>query len=393
MSPHEALLSASGLRPMSAFVVVGSVVLAVALWVVRLAADDSEQPTRVRFEEGELPAYSIAARDGRTIARFVPRFDLELSPRSLWQAHTPRRMAETLARVLANGTSSGELLAAMLPDADASGEVRVEAWKLSLRQAQRVHDWIESGADTGRGPLAGLRIERDGERGFQLVWRPETVLGEAERASHGFTQAWRWARRIADGLYEALYEQPLDPLVASESQARSAREAIFKALVPTAFARAVRGIDPDQVLALRAALEAEGVAAWQMRIAYARDRVYPSGTDKLFGSWGYSDPLAPEAQPRDGLELVSDRLLSQRRYAFLDRRAERYRWIDDRPVRGERANGFLEFVPASAPPVVRTTLDLGLQRFLGEQLRDTLDTHKAALAIDRKSTRLNSSHT
>src|SRR5262249_21254737 len=115
VSPHEALLSASGLRPMSAFVVVGSVVVAVAVWVRRLACLDSSQPERVRSELGEPPAYSIAARGGETLARFVPRFDLELSPRSLWQAHTPRRLAEALARVLGGKPSADELLAALLP--------------------------------------------------------------------------------------------------------------------------------------------------------------------------------------------------------------------------------------------------------------------------------------
>ena len=37
--------------------------------------------------------------------------------------------------------------------------------------------------------------------------------------------------------------------------------------------------------------------------------------------------------------------------------------------------------PASPAPVVRTTLDLGLQRFLGEQLDETLAVHEAAVAM------------
>jgi len=176
VSPHEALLSASGLRPMSAFVVVGAVVMAVAVWVARLAAGDAVQPDRARHEESEPPAYSIVSRDGDPIARFVPRFDLELSPRSLWQAHTPRRMAEALAGVLGGEPSARELLAAMLPDADEEGRIRVSAWELTLRQAQRVADWIATGAGTERGPLEGIHLDPLGPQRFQLVWEPEVLL-------------------------------------------------------------------------------------------------------------------------------------------------------------------------------------------------------------------------
>lgn len=381
MSPHERLLSASGLRPMSAFVVVGSVVAAVALWVVRLACLDSAQPGRVRTELGAPPAYSIVARGGETLASFVPRFDLELSPRSLWQAHTPRRIAAALARVLGGQPSASELLAALVPDADATGTVRVLEWTLDLRQSQRLHDWIADGAGTGLGPLEGLGVERAGDGTFRLLWQPALLLSEEQRKAHGVSQAWRWGRRIADGLHFARHGIPLDPALVTENEARHAREAIWKALMPTAFTRPVTGLAPELVLPLRAELEAQGVAAWQMRIAYARDRVYPAGEHELYGSWGYRGAAAREPAPREGLELLCERLLAEPRYAFLERRPELYRWLDHRPVRGSRANGYLDFTPASAPPFVRTTLDLGLQRFLGAELRATLAEHQAALAM------------
>lgn len=380
MNPHEALASASGLRPMSAFVVVGAVVLTVALWVVRLACLDSAQPERIRHELAQPPAYSIVAREGETLARFVPRFDLELSPRSLWQAHTPRRIAAALAQVLGGEPSARELLAALLPDADAAGWIRVGAWKLTPRQAQRVHDWIASGAGTERGPLRGVRVERAGGA-FQLAWQPEVLLSEEERKAHGVSQAWRWGRRIADGLHFVRHDVPLDPALVSENEARQAREAVWKALLPTAFARPIAGLAPECVLPLRDMLAAQGVASWQMRVAYARDRVYPAGEHELFGSWGYLGPAATAAAPRDGLELVCDALLRDKRYAFLERQPELYRWVDDRPVRGARANGYLDFTPSSPAPLVRTTLDLGLQRYLGQELRATLETHKAAVAM------------
>lgn len=381
MSPHAALVSASGLRPMSAFVVVGAVMLSVAVWSARLATLDAEQPARVREDEGERPAYSIAARDGETIARFVPRFDLVLSPRSLWQAHTPRRMAEALSTVIGGTPTAEELLARLVPDADAQGEIRVEGWDFNRRETQRLHEWIASGAGTELGALPGIRYEPSTPGRWRIVWNPAVLLSEEVRRARGVPAAWRWARRIADGLDGCKRDVPLDFRLLSDSQARALRDGVWQHLVPSAFARPLRSIAPDLVLPLRQMLEEEGVAAWQMEIDYARDRVYPAGAHELFGSWGYPGPEAKDPTPRSGLELLCDGLLDERRFAFLERRGELYRWIDDRPVRGARANGYLDFTPASPAPVVRTTLDLRLQRFLGEQLAETLATHEAAVAM------------
>jgi len=388
VSPHEALTSASGLRPMSAFVVVGGVVLSVALWVVRLVHGGADQPDRVHEENGALPAYAIAARDGQTIARFVPRFDLELSPRSLWQAHTPRRIAAGLASVLAASSPAGdaavpgvdELLTLLLPDAH-DGRIDVEAWALTARQAQRIHQWIEDGAGTSTGRLSGIQVGRAADKSLRLSWWPEVLLSEEERRAHGVSQAWRWGRRLADGLDACLADQPLEPQLLSEREAGRRREQVWKALMPTAFARPLRGLAPELVLPLRAELQAQGVAGWQMRIAYARDRVYPTGEHELFGSWGFVGPEALEPAPREGLELVCDQMLADKAFAFLERRPEQYTWTDDRPVRGQRANGYVGYAPGSAAPVVESTLDLGLQRFLGRELESTLETHQAAVAM------------
>lgn len=363
---------------MSAFVVVAAVVLAVAGWTARLALGGAAQPRRVRQEQGILPSYSIEDRSGRVLARFVPRFDLEVSPRSLWQAHTPRRIAEAVSVALGGHPSQQECLAALLPDAE-EGVIEVEELDLAPGSAQRIHDWIEDGAGSGTGRLEGIWIEGQGER-LRLLWRPEVLLSEEVRRRHGTSQAWRWARRLADGLDSCLRGPPLEPRLLPEPEARSRRDAIWKALLPTAFCRASCGIPPDLVLPLRQELERQGVASWQMRIAYSRDRVYPAGPHELFGSWGYLDEREVEPRPREGLELVCDRLLSSPPFAFLARQPERYSWTDDRPVRGERARGFLSFAPASEPHRVETTLDLALQRFVQEELERTLAAHDAALA-------------
>lgn len=382
---RESLSSASGLRPMSAFVVVAGVVATVAVWVLRLAATDVEQPDRRRTQEAPPPAYSIADRGGNTIARFVPRFDLEVSPRSLWQAHTPQRIADALAEVLAQGSPDGvapdpgELLALLLPDA-AAGRVVVDEWNLTPLQGQRVHEWIQDGAGTGRGPLRGIALDVHPDR-IGLVWEPAVLLSEAERRSHGVSQAWRWARKLSEGLDLCLTGEDVDLALMPEAERQRRRERVWRGLVPTAFARPIQGLSPELVLPLRAVLEEQGVAPWQMRVAYARDRVYPAGSHELFGNWGYVQEAATEPEPRAGLELLCDRVLATRACAFLERRPERYDWIADRPVRGARANGYVGFAPGSPPPVVRTTLDLSLQRFLGQELERTLATHRAALAM------------
>ena len=377
---HAALSSASGLRPMSAFVVIGAVVLLVAGWVLRFSLSSASQPGRLRVEEGERPAYSIADSKGRTLARFVPRFDLEMSPRSMWQAHTPRRMAATIAGILGGSPGEDELLAAMLPDAT-DGVIAAEGLAIDANAAQRIRGWIASGAGTEKGPLEGIWLEERADATFRVVWQPEVLLSEAVRERCGSRSAWRWARRLADGLARALHEPTLEQPLLASADAQRQRDQVWKALLPSAFCRPIVGIAPECVLPLREELERQGVAAWQMKIAYARDRAYPSGEHELFGSWGFVQPDQLERRPREGLELVCDRLLAGETELGLEFNPEVYTWLDDRTVRGERAPGFVSFAAASTPPVIVSTLDIALQRYVGAVLEETLDEHDAALAM------------
>ena len=99
-----ATLSSAGLRPMSAFVVIGSVVLVVAGWVAWLSHEHaSGRPALARETVGSPPSYAIVDSEQRVLANFVPRFDLELSPRSMWQAHTPSVITERISEVLGEG--------------------------------------------------------------------------------------------------------------------------------------------------------------------------------------------------------------------------------------------------------------------------------------------------
>ena len=86
MISSRSLVSASGLRPMSAFVVISAVILCVGAKVALIAGDGEERLARVVEERGERPAYSIFDAEGRPLAHFVQRCDLEMSPQSMWQA-------------------------------------------------------------------------------------------------------------------------------------------------------------------------------------------------------------------------------------------------------------------------------------------------------------------
>src|SRR5262249_56875496 len=106
-------------------------------------------------------------------------------------AHTPVRIAAGLSRALGGTPAHEAMLAGLLPDADASGDIVVEAWRLDLHTAQRIHDWIEDGAGTHLGPLHGLALERAADRSFRLRWRPVELLSEEQRQAHGVPAAWR----------------------------------------------------------------------------------------------------------------------------------------------------------------------------------------------------------
>ena len=373
---------------MSAFVVVGGVLSVVALWLVNVVvASEASQPNRVVKDTRDPFPYSIQDGTGRTLARFVPRFDLEMSPRSMWQAHTPVHMAQEISKALGGSPTPAELLDAMLPDAE-EGVIEVHAWDLTPRQALRLQEWIDLGAGSGQGALDGIWVlaapRQGGEKRprYHIAWRPELLLSQEVRETHGYHSAWSWARVLAGGIDAALGGKARHA-GETESPALSdeRRAAIWEALIPTAFTRPVVGLPPEYALDLRDELTSEGVAPWQMRVAYGRDRHYPSGEHQLFGSWGWLDPTDVEAQPREGLELLCQQLLEGDACAFVEREQAVYRWSRDRTVRGQRANGFLAYSTASEPPIVHATIEVPLQRYLRRCLEDLMGEHLPALAM------------
>lgn len=378
------LSSASGLRPASAFVVIGGVLGAVALWVLGLSARrHGREPDLVATDDKIPPAYSIGDSEGRVLAEFAPRFDLELSPRSMWQAHTPARMAEQISSVLGGEPPAAELLQRFLPDAK-RGVIEVDAWDLSLRQANNVLRWLEgeSGAPRIEGMWLSPLARSDATDRFRLYWRPVEVLSAEQRALQGVPSAAQWGRRLADGLERALRRPDEgEPRSAADRDAR--RSAVWSALVPKGYTRPLVGIPPERVFDLRELLEREGVAPWQMTISYGRERAYPCGEHELFGNWGFLREDQLEPAPREGLELLCDALIEGDAWSFLRYEPEVYAWKKDRNVRSRegRTSQFDSFVAASEPPLVRSTLDLGLQRHVRRALEELAAKHSPALVM------------
>ncbi len=385
---QRSFASASGLRPMSAFVVIAVVIIVVAGRVVYLASSrDVARPDGTSTETGLVPAYEVADTRGRVLAHFVPRFDLVMSPRSMWQAHTPVHMAQRISETLGGAPTALELLDCMVPDA-VDGVIEVKEWDLTARQANRLQEWIDTGAATSTRALDGMWIvalsgERRARVGYRLFWQPEVLLSKDERRAHGYGTAWAWARRIGTGIERCLRKPGVEePDCAAEWEKRRAK--IWAALVPRAHCKPVRGIPSELALEVRELLQEEAVAPWQMKLAYARDRDYPSGEHELFGDWGFTDPDQTEALPREGLELLCDRLLRREEWSFLDCTPSTYVWLRDRSIRGsrrDRANGFVGYSAPSEVPTVISTLDLALQREVGRHLDAVMEEHRPALAM------------
>ncbi len=366
--------SASGLRPMSAFVVITAVLATVAVWVPWLAQRrGARQPERVVREAGAPPDFRILDREGRVLAQSVPRFDLEMSPRSMWQAHTPDAMARAIAAVV--GEPADELLARMLPGA-LDGWIEA-ALELDEPAARRVQEWIARPAPE-QAALPGLRVE-PAPGGYRLLWRPAELLAGALREARGASSAAAWSRRLADGLAGAL--RPLAPgATRAAEEASAARDEVWAALFPRNHVRVLTGVRRSAALALRDLLRREGVASWQMSLAYGSERVHPCGEHELVGGWGFPDQVATAPVPRSGLELAAARLLGTHEDA-LDARPDVYLWSRDRNVRGARASGFLAFEPGAPAPDVRATLAMPLQHMVGRTLAAVLDEHRPALAM------------
>ncbi len=384
--------SASGLRPASAYFVVAAVLCVVAVWVAWIALGGKPWlGFRSRLEQDPAPEYTICDRSGRPLAAFVQRLDLTMSPRALWQAHTPETIVLGMARALGAPATAQQLLERMMPDAK-QGVVRV-AWKLDAKQASALDLFVRRGSSDPEAPvnpIRGMWIERaDGKPAnsttpalsYRLAWQPLVVLSSEVRESHLKRQAknpLRWSRELADGIALALYGDAALRPGAVEEQLEAQRARIWEGLMPTRFVAALPDFDATRAPDVWTLLNDQHVASHQMSIERGRNRRYPLGPMRLLGGWGFIDKkaaerralaafglepaaiataelrasliasLSPEkraqfesatwkalAEPEAivGLELVCDKLLASDDWKFLERNPATYKFNRHRPIR------------------------------------------------------------
>jgi cell division protein FtsI/penicillin-binding protein 2 len=388
------LQSASGLRPLSAFVVVSGVVLAVVVRVavLVLSGDVSARELAVAKEHGVEPAYAIDDRNGVPLAIFLDRLELEMSPRAMWQAHTPDYMAAVIADVLGPPFEDGTLLENMLPDAK-NGIIEVGAWRLDESAARRVDAWIRGEGEWERdapGPVPGIGLrpvegadDGDDAPSYRLTWAPELLLSRETRASHGAGRGpLRWSRHVADAIGDAV----LGPLDRSGANAgdegrRRRRDDVWKALMPSMWCRAAAGVRPDRALPLSDLLATEAVERHQMKLVSARDRQYPAGEFDVLGRWGFVDDGQAQPEACSGLERLCDQLLSGDEWSWIELSPGAYAYRREKPARLALRPYFLGRAEATPPPRVSVTFDVALQRMVRARLEEAMAEHRPAVAL------------
>ena len=429
MSTPSRLDSASGLKPTTAFVLVAAVLGLIGLKAAKISfLDEGEQPRNLMQQAVPDVTFDILDANGTPLALSVERLELVMSPNAAWQAHTPDRMAALLARALGPAYSEEKLLETMLPDAE-RGTIRVrsEALALDAAQARAVHAWILAGAkreDAAPVPIQGIRIEK-GERKdtYAIAWKPALLLSERTRAEQGVSKPLDWSRRIADDLYACLHGTPIREALGTDEEVAAARAEIWGALLPARFKLVVKEVPPEAALAVWNLLGEERVRAHQMDLRRVGRRAYPARADRegrsnpplaVLGSWGTLEPedaekaarlrlgLAPgsplsaeeldllrgeaarlvyEPSPRDGIELLGQRILAGSEWQDLERRPERYTYLANQPTRQPLQRYFRELMPAGETPHLVTTLDVELQRQVRRQLEMVMEKHRPALAM------------
>lgn len=423
--------SASGLRPASAFVLIGAVLAVVALRAAKTAVVDAgEQPRNLTQLPMPPVTFDLVDRSGVPLAVSVDGLELVMSPNAMWQAHTPDRLAAGLAAALGPPHTAHALLERMLPRR-VDGWVRVERdpLRFDLEQARRVHAWIRHGSLDPEEPdlrIEGLHVQATGVDGeFELLWDPLVLLSEAQRKAHKAKSTIDWTRKLADGLIAALHGEAAEERTDTEEELTAERKRIWDALVPTQFKSVVKEVSPEAALGVFALLKAERVQKHQMELVRNKQRLYPvQGGDEapdqdppvaVLGRWGTLEPeqarkrarselLLPDdgdctaeelealgdltrakvyqPSPMWGLELAAQRLLEDPLWnQRLVRRSEQYLFLANQVPRQPAARYFKELTPASETPRVVTSLDLGLQRLMRLELERTLADNDPVLAM------------
>ena len=367
-------VSASGLRPAGAFAAIACVLVAVGAKAAHIAlAAEGSQPSSQAAIRAPRPDFEISDRHGRPLAVSVESFDLSLSPQSMWRSHTPLRIAELLAEVLADDTDDWEREATMLELSDGMLPAEASAGEILTREdgllvfdldhVQRVATWIQSGrvpsaeepapeqprspAASAEPALPGMRLVPLAETGpWVLAWQPVVTLDESTRRALMDGDDWKrpslWTRRLLRDLARLIDPKVVPDdlhhrLAALTTSARDEElcEAIWQELMPSQYRRLCSRMDPDRAHRLNELLRAEAVSPWQMRLDPSLDRRHPLRPDSpalegsaasdafaVLGNWGVLGPEEAFARARREAGLSArDDYLNERQRRFVQVRA------------------------------------------------------------------------
>ena len=410
--------SASGLRPASAFLLVSAVLVAVIAKSIGYGAmQEFSQPDQVAVHELPRPDFDLVDRYGRTLARSVERMDLVMSPRAMWQAHTPQRIAGKLSVAL--GVDASTLLTKMIPGSQ-GGVVcaKGELFQLTLEQARRVQTWyLEHAVD-------GIQVASDGSH-WKLYWEPAVALGMEVRERHkgemGVPGPTIWGRFLADGLARCMLAEDALADPKNDLAVRKQRRRIWRGLMPSADTIAFAGIDPTRVDDVIRVLDEEKISGHQMRVDFQHARTYPVRDEQaeqdpfeILGDWRYVDePRAREltalhwadvehdvdpeleraqfelevrhtldhVHPVRGLELLGSRLFERDPWFQLRPEAARYQYDRLQPARGAGKRYYRADCLEDPTPAVVTTIDARLQAYTRDVLLDVVEKHESAVTM------------
>lgn len=430
---EERLRSASGLRPASAFVLIGFVLALVAARSAIITLHEKGDQPRNLMHLPVLPVgFEIADSNGVPLARSVDYLELVASPNALWQAHTPDTMARKLAAALGRPDTEGWLVERLIPDAE-NGIItaridRSSPLVLDEAQKDRVVAWLSKGTLDEHAKITaqieGMRVMRTSTPGrYQLAWNPCVTLSDAERARHGFKKPLEWTRRLSDELGACLLGDAL-ATVDTEDERLALRSRTWNALMPTQFRSIHKDVPVERAQAVHDLLKEERVQPHQMEIKRNQKRVYPvKGPDgsarpalAVLGRWGTLDPDVArkraieelalpvddgtwtadqleafrvrsdakvfQPSPMGGLELLAKNLLAKPEWqSWLQLRGEDYTFLANQVPRQPLHRYFQELIAGDTPPRVVTTLEIGVQRTMRQFLERTMEDNDPALVM------------
>lgn len=438
MSSSERFVARSGLKPlgMLSFCIVLFMVIAgrVTDGVVNGSGKTPKEPLVSRTHIN--PKWDVMDREGRVLATDSRLLELSMSPRAMWQGHTPERIARGLSACLDEEKNVGwrAALDMMIPDASygviqvslmsqPQGDEALRERFLAEREIRSLDEWLVNGE--ANVPVSGMWLQPVGSAGcYRVCWMPELLLSEATREAQGYRTERKdgtgyidrpaaWCRRIAARLVPCF---GLDGL-----EAARARDEVWKLLMPDPYEVVFDRLSTVEGQRVSEFMAAEGISEGQMKLSWYRERSYPMagelGLDEGYswlGPWRFRSQedcervvlarhslssiasAAPERQaalrrevreettrktPLTRLEATCKELFTREEFEpFIASPAE-FSFLSYHPARGRSQRSFYGAVDEGETPRVQTTIDARLQNFLHRSLDEALREHDAALAM------------